>query len=174
MEDVVALRDVMRHSADGRSALEAFSRQRQPEARALVQISRGLDRPGLVGYVTFVLPLLLDLLFHRLFPRVFATNAIAAMQQQQTFVQVQRRKRRDRLLQLTVLAGLAAVSLRLAHKAVTSVAVRLPPGVAWVACDAAFALALDAAFFRRSRSQSPADVLARRDRLSNNETFLFR
>jgi hypothetical protein len=35
--------------------------------RALVQISREFDRPGILGFVTFILPLILDGLFNGLY-----------------------------------------------------------------------------------------------------------
>ena len=50
------------------------------EAEALVRISRGLDRPGLLGFVTFILPIILDGLFQRLAPRLFEINTIALLQ----------------------------------------------------------------------------------------------
>jgi 2-polyprenyl-6-methoxyphenol hydroxylase-like FAD-dependent oxidoreductase len=48
------------------AAIEEYSKQRAPEARALVQISREFDRPGILGFVTFILPLILDGLFNGL------------------------------------------------------------------------------------------------------------
>ena len=80
LEDVLALRAALdEHPADTRAALAAYSRSRAGEAagwsawgcrveriglqggsrmvageaEALVRISRGLDRPGLLGFVTF-------------------------------------------------------------------------------------------------------------------------
>jgi hypothetical protein len=44
-------------------AVARFSRQRAGEAKALVQISREFDRPGALGFLTFILPLILDGIF---------------------------------------------------------------------------------------------------------------
>lgn len=49
-------------------------------AREQVRISRGFDRPGFFGFVTFVLPLILDGIFHKAFPKVFGPNTIASLQ----------------------------------------------------------------------------------------------
>jgi len=45
-----------------------------------VRISRGFDRPGFFGFLTFVLPLILDGIFHKAFPKVFGPNTIASLQ----------------------------------------------------------------------------------------------
>ena len=78
----------------GGDALAAYSRTRAPEADALVRISRGFDRPGALGFLTFVLPLILDGVFHGAFPKLFAPNTIAMLQKDKlTFVDVAQRKR---------------------------------------------------------------------------------
>ena len=74
-----------------------FSRQRAGEAKALVQISRELDRPGALGFFSFVLPLILDGLFHNVMPRIIMPNVIAMLQRTDyDFRGVRRRKRQDR------------------------------------------------------------------------------
>lgn len=45
-----------------------------------MRISRGFDRPGVQGFATFVLPLILDGVFHKACPRVFGPNTIASLQ----------------------------------------------------------------------------------------------
>ena len=83
------------------------------QAAALVKISRGFDRPGALGFATFVLPLILDGIFHGKFPKLFAPNTIAMLQRDGlSFTDVQRRKRLDRAVQLmvvgSVLTGMGA------------------------------------------------------------------
>ena len=91
-------------------ALQAFSRQRAPETETLVRVSRDLDRPGILGFVVFILPIIMDSIFGKLFPHVFKPNIITMLQKDSyTFRRAARRKRLDRLLQVCLLiAGFAA------------------------------------------------------------------
>merc|ERR1719454_1219022 len=102
-EDVTSLQKCLDSHETGADALKAFSRARAPEAKALVQISRGFDRPGFRGFVSFILPIILDSIFHAKFPKIFGPNTIASLQRRDTFVRVRWNKRRDRLLQVAVL-----------------------------------------------------------------------
>ena len=71
------------------AAVVNFSRQRAGEAKALVQISREFDRPGFVGFLTFILPLILDGVFSGIAPKIFSPNTIAMLQRDGlTFQQV--------------------------------------------------------------------------------------
>lgn len=181
LEDVVALKGALERSSHGGKATAAYDAQRAPEAKALVQISRSLDRPGLVGLITFIGPIILDGIFHKLAPRVFQTNTIAMLQQQTTFVAVRRRKRLDRLLQVAILgslfAALASLLKRLCLPLVESPA--RGSGPFCVAC-AATATALFLINRRISATQrktivDPADLLsASSDAFSSNESFLMR
>jgi len=113
LEDVLSLRDALeRHPTDRPTALIDYSRERAGEAEALVRISRGLDRPGLLGFLTFVLPIILDGIFHGAAPHVFELNTIALLQRDGiSFVEVGRLKRRDRVLQVAVIGmGVIVVS----------------------------------------------------------------
>jgi hypothetical protein len=86
------------------AAVHKFSKQRAPESEALVRISRELDRPGKLGFITFILPLILDSVFHKLAPKVFETNTIAMLQREgYSFCRVQRRKRLDRIGQAAII-----------------------------------------------------------------------
>ena len=115
LEDVVALRTALDEQPNSLAdALATFSEARAGEAAALVRLSRELDRPGLLGFVTFILPIILDGLFHSAAPQYFEKNTIALLQRDGvTFQGVARRKRRDRALQVATLltAALAASSL---------------------------------------------------------------
>ncbi|KAL7576013.1 hypothetical protein ACA910_000800 [Epithemia clementina (nom. ined.)] len=102
LEDVKVLGDILSecHNDLTQSVLE-FSRRRSGEAKALVRISRDLDRPGNLGFVTFIIPLILDSIFNGILPQIFTPNIIAMLQRQEyTFQQVGRRKRLDRAAQV--------------------------------------------------------------------------
>jgi len=114
LEDVEELAEFLQKNPDDTAmAIQQFSRHRAPESKTLVRISRDLDRPGALGFVQFVLPIILDAVFGKLLPRVFQPNIITMLQKDSyTFQQVARRKRLDRLLQVSILTtGLASVGV---------------------------------------------------------------
>ena len=178
LEDVTALQACLDAHATGARALGAFSRARAPEARALVQITRGFDRPGARGFLTFILPIILDSVFHAALPRVFGPNTIASLQRRDTFVRVRWNKRRDRALQVAALGGglyLACLIVRAAaRRALATPAARR----ASLAITAALALvgvaAILSAFFEAGLA--PADVLTKTNSSpvasSSNEGFV--
>lgn len=95
------------------AALPLYSRLRAPEAKNLVELSRGFDRTGVAGFFGFILPLILDSVFHGALPRVFAPNTIAFLQKEGvTFRHIRMRKALDRVMQGAVLGavGFAAFS----------------------------------------------------------------
>ena len=102
-EDVVILDDCLTAAPHLRVkggewtlALPEFSRRRAADAKALVEISRGFDG----GFLTFVLPLILDGVFNKLAPWLFMPNTIQMMQRPDwSFSRVAYRKRRDRAVQ---------------------------------------------------------------------------
>ena len=175
-EDVAELDAALSGTARGSVALAAFSAKRGPEAKALVQISRGLDRPGFLGFVTFILPIILDSVFHAALPRVFGPNVIASLQQDGTFVDVRRRKRRDRLLQVGVIGScLAAAGFAAKFAIGHALATPLARKRALVAAGVA-ALAVAAAKLRAylDPALAPADVLTKSKSpvTNSNEDFL--
>jgi kynurenine 3-monooxygenase len=90
-------------------AVPLFSKRRAADAEALVTISRNMDRPGKLFYVNFLIPLILDGIFSKIAPRIFSPNMFGMFQRQDIgFKQIQRKKRIDRSLQLTILATAAA------------------------------------------------------------------
>ena len=94
-EDVSGLQKAIRES-DGEleRALVSYSAARAPEAKELVEMSRGFDG----GFLSFVLPIIVDSLFHRVCPALFAPSTISLMQNDQfTYGQVRSRKRLDRI-----------------------------------------------------------------------------
>lgn len=93
------------------AALPLYSRLRAPEARDLVELSRGFDRTGVAGFFGFILPLIVDSIFHGALPSVFAPNTIAFLQREGfTFRSIRRRKALDRVMQAAVLGAAGAAT----------------------------------------------------------------
>lgn len=111
MQDVSILCDVLQsHNFDFTVTAHAFSAQQAPEAKALVRLSRELDRPGVLGAFTFIIPLIMDSIFFKVLPQVFAPNVIRVLQREDyTFQQVAARKRLDRLGQVFVLGSILSI-----------------------------------------------------------------
>ena len=113
LQDVSILADILQvNHYDLTATVHAYSAQQAPQARELVRLSRELDRPGALGFFTFVLPIILDAIFGKLFPQLFMPNIIRMLQREDyTFVEVARRKRLDRSIQVALLGtSLFAVS----------------------------------------------------------------
>lgn len=90
-------------------ALPLYSSLRAPEAKDLVELSRGFDRTGVAGMLGFVLPLILDSICHKAAPWLFAPNTIAFLQREgTTFRSIRLRKALDRVMQGVLLAGVGA------------------------------------------------------------------
>ena len=131
LEDAAALGEVVEGLAnEGKGegwevqAGEIYSSKRAREAQSLVKLSRGFDRPGKLGLLSFVGPIILDGVFHGLLPRLFMPNALAMMQATKEdgvslygFGEIRRIKRRDRVLQ----AGFVFVACKAAFKVVRAV-----------------------------------------------------
>jgi hypothetical protein len=104
------LKQSIESTASIKEATHLFSKKRAKESKALVQISRKLDRPGLLGVFTFILPLVIDSIFHKLAPRLFSPNTIAMLQKSEnTFCGLRRRKRLERVGQLATLGLFVAI-----------------------------------------------------------------
>jgi len=89
------------------TAVQLFSDRRAADSEALVMMSRNMDRPGKLFLFSFLLPLILDGIFHKLAPKVFGPNMFAMFQKQGIgFRQIQKKKRLDRALQLVCLGTL--------------------------------------------------------------------
>jgi 2-polyprenyl-6-methoxyphenol hydroxylase-like FAD-dependent oxidoreductase len=106
LEDVKLLGEYLDKSPeDWTRAIHAFSEHRSLEMKTLVQTSRDLDRPGLIGVFSFLIPIILDGIFSKLAPQVFQPNIISLMQNEEyTFQAAVQRKQRDRAGQLLILA----------------------------------------------------------------------
>jgi 2-polyprenyl-6-methoxyphenol hydroxylase-like FAD-dependent oxidoreductase len=112
LEDVKVLAECLEAcSYNTSSAIREFTARRAAESKALVRISRDLDRPGKLGFVTFILPLILDSIFCKVMPALFKPNVITMLQRDSlTFRQIARRKRMDRAGQAVILgSGLTGI-----------------------------------------------------------------
>lgn len=109
-EDVKVLQQALSETADDHeAAVQRYSQLRAKDAEALVLLSHSLDG----GFLTFVGPLILDSMLHRNLPQIFSPNIIASLQNEKwSFSQIRKRKRVDRALQAALLAGFAAVVVR--------------------------------------------------------------
>ena len=104
------------------NALPLFSQRRAADSKALVDISRGLDG----GFLTFVLPLIVDGFFHKAFPKLFSPNTIAMLQKEDwTFTRIQRRKRIERVAQAGILAAVFSGVVWVLVRAAVAVAAKI-------------------------------------------------
>merc|ERR1712238_316754 len=87
-------------------ALQLFSNRRSGDSEALVKMSRNMDRPGKMFFVTFVIPIILDGIFHKLAPTIFSPHMFGMFQRQDLgFKQIQQKKRWDRVVQLAIIGS---------------------------------------------------------------------
>ena len=147
-------------------AVHKFSRQRAKESELLVKISRSLDRPGNMGKITFVVPIILDSIFNKIAPKVFAPNIITMLQREDlTFKQVAFRKRWDRFFQLTIIGGILTALTTGTSFVISSIARAL--GMRNSTLTLMFALGATSALILRKAMRfmvpemAPADVLAK-------------
>ncbi|KAL3766263.1 hypothetical protein ACHAW5_008209 [Stephanodiscus triporus] len=123
LEDVQILKRSIESTTSIKEATHLFSKMRAEDSKALVQISRNLDRPGLLGVFTFIVPLVVDSIFHKLAPRFFSPNTIAMLQKSEnTFCGIRRRKRLDRVGQLATLGSFVTVLTIGTRKLITTMA----------------------------------------------------
>lgn len=95
---------------------EEFSNLRANDAKALVQISRSLDG----GFLTFVLPLIIDSVLHKKFPKIFSPNMISSLQNQsKTFSSILKRKQIDRIFQMIFFSSTIVIMKYLVQKLLT-------------------------------------------------------
>lgn len=110
-EDIKVLQQTLDETDDDPAlAVKRYSELRAKDAEALVVLSHSLDG----GFLTFVGPLILDSMLHKLLPRVFSPNIIASLQNEAwSFSQIRKRKRLDRAMQVGLLAGLMVVLVKI-------------------------------------------------------------
>lgn len=113
LEDVKILSEILESIPDLEKniyqAPPEFTKQRAADSKALVTISRNMDRPGKIGTMRFVLPLILDSMFNKFMPSVFGPSIFGMFQKQGiSFKRIQRKKRLDRLMQSIVIFTVAS------------------------------------------------------------------
>lgn len=179
LEDVSVLSDILDANEDIANVVRRFSTKRASESKALVKISRELDRPGTLGFFTFILPLILDSIFHKIAPKVFAPNVIAMLQRDGVdFCGVRRRKQMDRVLQVAcvggVLTGLSMATKRLVKVVASLSGKRITTLTGIITAIAALFLAFQKAKFYLNPDLAPADVLAQtKSSILDNESFIY-
>jgi len=110
LEDVEVLSDILSVTPDLSEAVEMFTKNRSADSKALVTISRGMDRPGKLGTMRFIIPLIVDSIFNKVAPTIFAPGIFGMFQKQGIqFDQIQKRKRLDRLTQSFVILSAMSV-----------------------------------------------------------------
>lgn len=123
LEDVKILSDCIDETENMKQAVHLFSKRRAKDSETLVRISRELDRPGTLGTITFIIPIILDAIFSKIAPKIFAPNIITMLQKDDmTFEQVARRKRLDRIVQVGIIGGGISLAFTAARLVVTSLA----------------------------------------------------
>ncbi len=162
LEDVRVLDDAIDATEDIPSAVKLFSKKRAAESESLVKLSRELDRPGKLGLLTFLIPIILDGIFHKLLPKLFAPNTIAMLQKEGiTFTGVRIRKRIDRLGQLALisvfLSGLTCMMQSIFSVVSTSPKVGAGFGLVFLALAARFSKVF-------SPHLAPADVMPKKSK----------
>ena len=144
----------------------------------MVKISRQLDRPGTLGILAFIVPLLLDSVFHGLAPKLFEQNALAMFQRlDYDFRSIQRRKRLDRFNQIIVLGTFGCALSKTKHVFDTlaettgqSMSTILAASVGTTAATIIFVQ--KAAFFFLP-GLAPADVVGKlQSKVTNNDSFV--
>ena len=114
LQDVKVLGEILeKNKNDLTSSVLEFSQRQSGEAKTLVRISRDLDRPGKLGFITFIFPLILDSIFNGIMPQLFQPNIFALLQKESlSFQQVAARKRLDRIGQAGIISiGLGSLGL---------------------------------------------------------------
>lgn len=166
LEDVKILEDAIDETQSIPEAVHLFSKKRSKESKSLVKLSRELDRPGKLGFFTFILPLILDSIFHKMMPKIFAPNTISMLQKEGiTFSGVRRRKRFDRLGQIVLIGSGFSAAISGVKVLINMVAKMTGKSNASVSFGMAGLFIMVAslkniAFFTRSNI-SPADVLTK-------------
>lgn len=164
LEDVEVLGEAIDSTSSIGEAIRQFSKKRAKESEVLVKLSRGLDHPGTFGTLRFIIPLIVDSIFHSLAPQLFAPNTLAMFQKEGvTFVGIRRRKWIDRVGQGAVVGGTLCGLLKGFASLVKTLVSLTGWGpsavVASLTASAALAWALQRARFLFLPGLAPADVM---------------
>lgn len=177
LEDVKILSNCIDETSDMKAAVHEFSKRRARDSMKLVTISRELDRPGKLGAITFIIPIILDAIFSKLAPKIFAPNIITMLQKDDmTFQEVARRKRQDRILQLGIIGGGLCGVAAGARATITALARAVDRRSSTVTI-AAIAACVGVGMLRKALAflvpgMAPADILAKsRTKITENESI---
>ena len=164
-------------NGDLSQAVQRFSQQRAGDSKALVRISRELDRPGVLGFITFILPIILDAVFHGMAPIIFAPNTISMLQREGIgFQQVARRKRYDRIGQVAIL-GSATVSMFVVAKFLVSTVAKALGKRSSTVFSGMLGLLVVMTLLQKLTGflvpgMAPADIMTKTNTMRNDDTFL--
>ena len=107
LEDVKIFGECIEMTDNLSEAVSTFSKRRSPEIKKLVQVSQSLDKPGIKGVFSFLIPVILDGIFHKLAPQIFGPNIISMLQREDmTFIEAIDQKDRERKMQYFFLGSL--------------------------------------------------------------------
>ena len=166
LEDVTILENTIDETGSVPEAVHLFSKKRAKESESLVKISRELDRPGKLGFLTFILPLIMDSIFHGMLPKIFAPNTISMLQKEGiTFTDVKRRKRFDRLGQIALI-GTGITGVQFAAKSAVRALVKATGKKTTTVYTGLLGAVVFAALLKKiayflNSNISPADVLTK-------------
>lgn len=117
MEDVLILADCLEEedsaapptstsASSVKNAIRNFSKRRAKDCKAVVTLSRASDRPGRLGKLRFLAPLLMDAYFHKALPSIFTPPIPGLVHNSKyRFHQVAVRKRWERLAQMAIITA---------------------------------------------------------------------
>jgi kynurenine 3-monooxygenase len=95
-------------------ALQQYTRERSQDAKALVESSHRADQ----GFIFFVLPVIMDRFFKKLFPWMFEVSLFTLMARSGRLSHMLWRKRWDRFVQCMIIGSVVAIALNLLYRAV--------------------------------------------------------
>jgi kynurenine 3-monooxygenase len=122
-EDVRILGDILDQTHDLNEAVQEFSKARAKDSKALVTLSRAGDRPGRIGFLSFLIPIMMDAFFNKLAPKLFEVPVPGLIHNDKyTFHQVAVRKRWERLVQVSVLSVSFTLLVRATKQIIRSIA----------------------------------------------------
>ncbi len=125
-----------------RNAIRNFSRRRAKDCAAVVTLSRAGDRPGRLGRMAFLVPLLMDAYFHKALPSVFEPPIPGLIHNSNyRFHQVAVRKRWERLAQVSILAVTAWLACHTINLVASTVATSIANGMSQTTSGVVRALA---------------------------------
>jgi hypothetical protein len=117
------LGDILDKNEDLKKAIEEFSRVRAKDSKALVTLCRAGDRPGRIGFLSYLIPIIMDGFFSKVAPAIFEPPMPALLHNDQySFHQAAVRKRLDRLVQVSMISASVVLLVRSTKQLVRAIA----------------------------------------------------